>query len=120
MLIEIQILFIVVTIILFILSVYTMEDYPILAIPLIMVGIIFAVLVTYGFWDIDYFYVAYNSTQGNSTPYIYSTYEYYEPFGYVFFALVFVYCMLFVRAGFNFLKQSKEQPGEMDYKKLRR
>lgn len=106
------VIFIIITVILFILALYTMEENPILAIPLIMVNMIFIIIVTYGFFDVEWFYIALNGT-----PTIYSTAEYGEPYAYIFFMFFFIHIMLFVKTGFNLWKEALETKGEMKYKR---
>ena len=114
------ILFVVITLICFFISIFTMEDNPMLAIPVIMIGMIFSVLCTYGFWDVEYFYVGYNASVGNTTSYIYSTSVYGDPFSYVFFILFFVFFALFIKTGFNMWRDALETQGVLDIKNNRR
>ena len=117
MLTEVLMLFIIITFILFILSVFVMEDTPMLAIPLIMCGMIFSILCTYGFWRIDYFYAGYNASHGNASGTMYSTFDYGDPYGYVFVFIFFIFIILFLRAGMNMWKDALETKGEMNYHK---
>lgn len=116
MLAEWLILFIIITFICLILSIFLMEENPILAIPVIMIGMIFSVLCAYGVFDVDYVYIAYNSTVGNSTPYVYSV-EYGSPYTYVFFLIFMIFCMLFFKTGWNLVQIAAKTKGEMEYKK---
>lgn len=115
MMLEMLMLFIILSIILFILILFFMEDTPMIAIPLIMVNMIFIVIITYGFWDVEWFYTAYNSTVGNSTAYLYSTDSYGEPYSYIFFMFFLIHVLLFIRVGWVLWKQALDTPGEMDY-----
>lgn len=117
MIIDILILFIIITIILFFVSVFLMEDNPLISIPFIMLGMIFSVLCTYGFWDVEYLYTGYNSTIGNTTIYTYSTMDYGDPYSYIFVLLFFIFVVLFIRAGMNLWKEALQTQGEMDYNK---
>ena len=117
MLMEMLMLFIILTIIFLLLSIYTMEDEPVLAIPIIMVGMIFSILCTYGLWDVEYFYTGFNSSVGNTSTYVYSTISYGDPYSYIFMLLFFIYCTLFVRAGFNAWQDALDTKGEMEYLK---
>ena len=120
MILDMLMIFVIAVIILFILSVFTMEETPFLSIAFIMLGMIFSVLCAYEFWNFEWFYIGYNSTTGNSTPYIYNTFDYGTPYSYVFMMIFFIYCILFIKAGFNTWKQSLETKGEMDFKKRKR
>ena len=111
------ILFIVITIILFFVSVFLMEDNPMLSLPFITLGMIFSVLCTYGIWNVEYFYVGYNATVGNTSTYMYSTFDYGDPYGYIFMFMFFLFVVLFFRAGMNMWKQALETQGEMNYNK---
>ena len=116
MITDILILFIVITIILFFVSIFTMEDTPVISLPFITLGMIFSVLCTYGFWKVEYFYVGYNATLGNTTTEIYSTMNYGNPYSYIFMLMFFIFFILFFRAGFNMWKEALQTKGEMDYR----
>ena len=117
MLFDMLIIFVILSVIFFIISVFLMEDKPMIAIPFIMLGMIFCVLCTYGFWNVEYFYVGYNSTVGNTSSYIYSTTDYGNPYSYVFMVFFYIYVLLFIRSGWNMWKEALETKGEMDYRK---
>ena len=101
MMVDMLMLFVVAVIVLLILSAYVIDDDPFLSIVFIMMGMIFCVLCAYEFWNFEWFYTGYNATEGNTTPYIYSTIDYGNPYSYVFMVIFFIYCILFVKAGFN-------------------
>jgi len=103
-----------------ILTVYSLEDDSWLSVVFIMVGMIFCVLCAYEFYNFEWFYVGYNTTVGNSTPYIYNTFDYAQPYGFVFLLLFFIFAALFVKAGSNAWKESLRQQGEMEFKKMRK
>jgi len=107
MLMDWLLLFIIISIVLFILGVYTMEDEPMLAIPIIMINIIFTVLITYGFLVVEWLYV-----DATGTPQIYTTSAYAEPYSYVFFMFTFVNIMLFIKAGGNLWRNLVITKGE--------
>ena len=90
------IIFIILTIIMLILSLFLLEDEPILCIPFIMIGMIFSILCTYGMWSVEW---ATTSTDG--TLVIQSTNNYGEPYSYVFFWVFLIFLMIFVKAAFN-------------------
>jgi len=117
MLIDILILFIIVTIIIFFLTLFIIDDKPMIALPLIMIGMIFSVLCTYGMWNVEYFYVGYNATEGNSSSYIFSTMNYGDPYSYIFLLFFFVFVILFFKAGWNMWKEALLTRGEMDYRR---
>jgi len=119
MLFDMLILFMILSILFMIISVFLMEDYPMQTIPFIMIGMVFSVLSAYGCWDVEYFYVGYNATLGNSTTGIYSTMDYYNPLSYVFMLLFFVYFILFVKTGFNMWREALETKGEINYRRFR-
>jgi len=116
MLAEILALFIVLTIILFIISVFMVDENPTLAIPFIMIGMVFAVLCTYGLWDVETLYVGYNATMGNTSISMYSNHNYGDPYSYVFMFFFFVYVLLFFRAGWNLWKEALETKGQLKMK----
>jgi len=118
MLAEILVLFIIITIIMFILSVYTVDENPTLSIPFIMVGMIFCVLCAYGMWNVETQYIGYNATLGNTSFYTQSVSTYGDPYSYVFLAFFFIFVLLFIRSGWNLWKEALETKGQMDYKKM--
>jgi len=115
MIVDILILFIVITVILFFVSVFMMEDRPSIAIPFIMLGMIFCILCAYGMWDVETIVVGYNSTLGNTSTEIYSTMDYGEPYSFVFVFFFFTYVVLFFRCGWNMWKEALKTEGEMDF-----
>lgn len=114
MMVEWLALFIIISIILFILSLYAMEENPMLAIPMIMVNMIFTVIIAYGFWNVEWFYISYDGT-----PMIHSTYDYGNPYSYIFLVFFFIQCLLFVKTGWNLTKEALKTKGEMNYRRLR-
>lgn len=117
MLIDMLILFIIITIIVFFITLFIIDDKPIIALPLIMIGMVFSVLCTYGMWNVEYFYVGYNATVGNSSSYTFSTMTYGDPYSYIFVLFFFVFVILFFKAGWNLWKEALLTQGEMDYKR---
>lgn len=115
MFIDILILFIIITIILFLLTLFIIDDKPMTALPLIMIGMVFSILCTYGMWNVEYFYVGYNATVGNSSSYTFSTMSYGDPYSYIFVLFFFVFVVLFFKAGFNMWKEALQTQGEMEY-----
>ena len=120
MIMDMLMLFIVITVILFFVSVFLMEDNPMLSIPFIMLGMIFSILVTYGLWDVEYFYIGYNASVGNTSTYTYSTMSYGDPYSYIFVLLFFIFVVLFIRSGMNMWRDALETKGEMNYTGNRR
>jgi len=94
-----------------------MEDRPQIAIPFIMIGMIFTILCTYGFWDVEYFYVGYNATAGNTSSFMYSTSQYGDPYSYVFFIVFWIFVILLLRTGMNLWKEALQTEGQMKYSK---
>ena len=115
MFIDLVILFIVLTVLFLFISIYETENNPFIAIPFIMLGMIFTILVTYGLWDVEIPYVGYNSTFGNSSFAMFSTSSYVDPSSYIFILVFFVFVMLFIRCGWNLWSDALETKGEMDY-----
>ena len=115
MLMELLIVFIFLTIIFFMISVFEMENNPMVAVPFIMMGMLFSVLVTYGLWDVEYPYVGYNSTFGNSSFTMYSTMSYGDPYSYIFVLIFFIFILLFVSFGWKLWEDALETKGGLDY-----
>lgn len=120
MFMDILVLFIILTILFFILSVYLMETNAVLSIPFITMGMIFTIIVTYGLWNVEVLYVNYNATTGFSDTAIYSTTSYGDPYSYIFMLVFFIYCACFFRAGFNMWQDALKTQGEMEFNKKRR
>lgn len=116
MLFDMLILFVLITIITFILSVFLVEDRPLLSIPIVMIGMIFSILCTYGLWDVEFYTTGYNSTLGNTSMDLSHITTYGDPYGYVFMLIFFVFMVLFIRAGFNLWKEALETEGQIDYR----
>jgi len=111
MLIDMLIVFIIISVLLFIFSVLMMDDYPILTIPFIFAGMVFTVISTYGFFDVETLYVAQNVTSGNFEAFLYSDESYGTVYPWVFFFLFLLYVFLFIRVGFNLWKEALETRG---------
>ena len=79
-----------------IISLFMLEDEPVLCIPFIMVGMIFSVLCTYGMWNVEW-----ATTGVDGTLVIQSTNTYGEPYSYVFYWIFIVFLVVFVKAAFN-------------------
>jgi len=136
MLFDMLVLFIIVTIILFILICYFLfveninskTDDEIaadakkahignwkIALILIMVNLIFIVLVTYGFYNVEYFHTGvFNATTGLYEPGIYKTDVYYS-YSFVFYGFFFIHILLFFKAGYDALQDSLRTKGQIDY-----
>jgi hypothetical protein len=116
MFMDILMLFIVLSILFFILSIYLMEENPFLSIPFIMLGMIFTILVTYGMWNVEVLYVNYNASSGLTNTSIYTTMSYGDPYSYIFMLFFFMFMVLFFRAGFNMWKEALKTQAEMNYR----
>lgn len=116
MLYDLLLLFIVVTILCFIISIFLIEDKPVLAIPFIFLGMLFSILCTYGLWDVEFFYVGYNANVGNTSSYMYSTMDYGDPYSYIFFFVFWIFFILFFKAGFNMWRDALKTQAEMNYR----
>ena len=114
---DILVLFIVLTILFLLLSIFTMEDYPLYAMPLVMCGMIFSVLCTYGLWNIETISTGYNATWGNTSTVIYSNTTYGDPYGYIFMFIFFLFIMIFFRIGWNLWEEALKTKGQMEYNK---
>jgi len=116
MFMDLLILFIVFSILFFILSVWLMENNPKLSIPFIMLGMIFTILVTYGLWEVEMLYVSYNASSGLTNTSIYNTMSYGDPYSFIFALFFFFYLILFFRAGFNMWREALETQGKINYR----
>lgn len=117
MLFDMLMLFIMIVVVCMILSVILMENDPMIGIPFILIGMVFCIIVTYGFWDVEYFYVGYNASVGNSSSYVYSTSVYGDPYSYIFILLFFIFCIVFVKCGFNIWREALKTQGELNLNK---
>lgn len=120
MFMDLLIIFILLSVIFFILSMYTIEDKPLLSIPFIMLGMIFTILCTYGLWDVEIIYTNYNASTGFTNASIYATDVYGDPYSYIFVLFFFIFLALFFLAGFNSWRDAVRTQGEMDYKNKHR
>jgi len=119
MIFDMLILFVVITFICLLLTIFMVEKDPMMTIPVIVIGWIFSILCAYGMYNVEYFYVGYNSSIGNTTTNLYST-SYGDPYGYIFILVFYVFVMFFIRAGWNLWKEALDTKGEMDYRMNRR
>lgn len=109
MLVEWLTLFIVVTLIALLISAYLMENYPYFSIPFIMLGMIFSVLCTYGFWNVEWAVLQSDNT------FVMESVNYGEPYSYVFMLVFFIFFLFFIRAGWNAWKDALATKGEFTY-----
>lgn len=98
---------IVISIVLFILSFYTTENNPMVAVPIIILNIIVLALIAYGFVYIEWFYIAIDGT-----PSLYGTTEL-QYYSYVFVLLAFLQSLFFIRAGWNLTQEALKTKGEI-------
>jgi len=117
MFMDLIIIFIILMVIFFIISIILIEEKPFISIPFILLGMIFSILCSYGFWKVDFLYVNYNATLGNSSTEIYSTTAYGEPYSYIFVFIFFIFFALFFLAGFNMWRDALKTQGEIEYNK---
>ena len=116
MLFEMLILFIILAILMFILSIYTIEDAPYYSIAFVMLGMIFSVLCAYGVWEVDFLVVGYNASNGSTVTEMYNSYSYGDPYSYIFVLLFFIFVIMFMVAAFNSWKHALKTKGELDLK----
>lgn len=106
MLESILIVYIILSALLFVLCVLLMEDKPWLAVPLVMVGVIFSTMCVFGFFQVDVPMMVYNSTSEAYEPSLLSVTDQYVPYVWVYFLFVLIYGLVFVKAMFNILVKS--------------
>lgn len=116
MLFDMFVIFLIVTFICLIFSVFLMEDKPLLAIPFITIGMLFSIMCTYAMWDIEFYSNIFNSTNGSSTLELTHITSYGDPYSYVFMLIFFIFLVLFFRTGFNMWRIALESEDEMDIK----
>lgn len=109
MLVSILLLFMVVTFIALLVSLYLMETKPMLSIPFIFIGLIFSVICTYGLWNVEFAIL-----QSDNVFHMESV-DYGQPYSYVFVFMFFVFMLFFIRAGQNMWTEALETKGEIDY-----
>lgn len=113
MLAEFVIIFIIATIVFFIISIFLIDEYPWLSLASISMGLVFSTLAVWGMWAVDFVYTSYNSTHGN-TSFEVETVNYGDPYSFVFVFVFGAFIILLLKAGFNVVKKAKEQKGELD------
>ena len=116
MLYDMLIVFILLTIIMLIISVFLVEDRPLLSIPFVMIGMIFSILCTYGLYDVELSTSIFNVTTGLTTIETTHFMDWGDPYGYVFMLMFFIFFILFLRAGFNMWQLALETEGQMNYR----
>ena len=132
MMLEMLILFIIISVILFLLIIETLfyQDSPTAtpqpgqhignwrpAVALISVNLLFIVLSTFGFYEIEWFYNShYWSGNGTYQVALYSSNQYYY-FAYVFYVFFLIHVLLLIKAGWDSWQDSLSTKGEMDYNK---
>jgi magnesium-transporting ATPase (P-type) len=109
------IIFIIVTLIMLIITIFMIEEQPYMAIPFIMIGMIFSVLCAYGVWNVEW------AVLQNDNTFVIESTSYGEPYSYVFVLIFLIFMMLFIKAGFNTWQQALQEKAEMEYnRKMRR
>jgi len=114
MLFDMIIIFIIILILCLILTVFLMEDRPLLAIPFVMIGMVFSIICTYGMWDIEFYNNNFNYTTGYTTMEVTHISSYGDPYSYLFVLMFFVFMLLFFRVGQNMWRLALETEGEMN------
>lgn len=131
MMLEMLILFIIISLILFLLIINTLfyQDSPTAkpkpnehignwkpSIPLITVNWLFIILATYGFYEVEWFYNShYWAGNGTYQVALYSTDSYWY-LAYVFYVFFFIHVILFFYAGWMAWKEALTTEGEMNYR----
>ena len=105
------IIFIIVTLLMLIISIFLMEEQPIITIPFVMIGMIFSVLCTYGVWNVEWV------AMHNDNTFVLESTSYGEPYSYVFMLLFFIFMLIFVKAGFNTWQQALQNQSEMEFRR---
>jgi len=135
MMLEMLILFIIISLILFLLIIEVLfyQDSPTAkpkpgqhignwrpAIPLISVNWLFIILSAYGFYKVEWFYNShYWVGNGTYEAAIYSTESYYY-LSYVFYVFFLIHGVLFVKAGFDAWMDAASTEGQLDLKRNHR
>lgn len=104
----------VLTIITFVVILLLDDNWKI-TLPLTMVNMLFIIPIVYGFWNVEWFYVAI----WNETAELHSSSDY-KIYSYVFVGFWFIHLLLIVRSGYYAWKESLETKGQMDYNKLKK
>ena len=107
-------IFIIVTFLMLIISIFLMEDQPYIAIPFIMIGMIFSVLCAYGVWSVEWPVIQDDNT------FVLESASYGEPYSYVFMLIFFIFMLIFIKAGFNTWQEALQTKGEIEYMKKQR
>jgi len=102
-------IFIILTFLMLIISIFLMEEQPVTAIPFIMLGMIFSILCAYGVWKVEWAVIQ------NDNTFVLESANYGEPYSYVFVLIFFIFLMVFVKSGFNTWQEALQTKGEIDY-----
>lgn len=100
MYIDLLIIFVIVSILLFIISAVLSEENPRLSIIFIITGLIFTLYASFGFVQVEYLL-------GDGTVYTDESYGPAFSIGFIFLGLLYV--LLFFYAGFNYMRQVLEE-----------
>ncbi len=119
MILELLIIFIIITILMLMFAMILIEEYLDLAIIAVMVGIFFAVITSYGFINVEYYTSGFNVTSGNIENHVFQITGYNEPYPIVFLMIVFFFVALFFKIAFKIWKKSLEGAEIDSYKKRR-
>jgi hypothetical protein len=79
-----------------------------LAIVTILTGIMFSVIVSFGFIKVEVFTSGFNVTSGNFESHVFEISGYNEPYPVLFLFISFFFIALFFKAGFGLWKKSLE------------
>ena len=104
-------MFMLLSLICLFLTIFLILDWPILSIPVILMGMIFSILSTYGLWSIEKLDTGYNSTTG-VTETVTTTLNYGDPYSYIFMIIFFIFSILFLYASFLHLRYVVEERNE--------
>lgn len=105
-------LFIIFVFISLVISMYLMETKPVFSIPWIFIGLIFSVICTYGFWNVQIPVIYSDDT------FVLESVNYGEPYSYIFVFIFFIFLMFFFRAGWNMWMEALKTKGEFDYSRF--
>ena len=108
MMLEMLLVFIVLTVFLLIMSVLLVDEYPHIASIIIIIGLLLSVLVSFGFFKVEHSFSGFNATSGNMEFHIYNDTSYQGAYPIVGLFLGLVFTALLIRVIFNYLKDSTE------------
>jgi hypothetical protein len=110
MLIDFLMIFMIIVFICFFLTIFIIDISPVTCLPIIMIGMITSIIVTYGLWKVERVDTVFNATSGATESFT-TTFNYGDPYSYIFFLIFWIFVSFFLIAIFMQWKNISEREG---------